>query len=427
MLDVLLRDGKGSGLSAHVHALTNSKAEHNGIIVLQERFLNFNSEVHPFLNSTFGVAMNQAVAPTGVDTIIHAGVNSGSAISGTNTSAGSSVLIDTGGGFDAVVGLGSSVENTTDSTYARVTSIVDDQNLALDADIFPVDTGDSYVINPIWTGNIIAGTWNFADSGKITITSANTNDTATFDTDTLRLWDMDKFASLTGKVDLDTYDPTQNSINMQFLLNGVAVGNSFDINDVIDAGDFAEQVFVVPKESFGLSSQNVNQLSITITRSGGVKPTIKFDDLHLVTTEGVQPLVYKATTPFGTLFHVAEIRISIADNITGLVTNGTMPGLSYDKILGLSALTNGITFNRTQDGDVKFSLPLKQLGDFLGAGSNLVSAISDGTNTHITLSVAFPEPFVLNGNENSFISFTINDDLSGLLEFKATARGAIEI
>lgn len=434
MIDVRVVDGEGKGIAGHVHAFPGSKKAHSGQLVISERFLAFSPEVHPFLNSSFGTAMNQAVTFTEVASIIHAGVDSGQAISSTNTTAGLNVLIDSGGGFTAGVGIGASVENTTDSTYARVKSVDSDTQCTLDADIFPTDTGDSYVINPIWTGNIVAGTWDFGASGKITITNANNNDEALFNTDTSRMWRMGQFSAITGKVDLDTYDSNNSNILIEFGLNGVAAGNNVNLNDFIDTGDFAEQSFVITKDSFGLEDQEVNDLRITITRTGGTKPTIKFDDLQIEGESGTTPITYKATTPFGTFFHITEIRISIADAFSGTITglasgteNATMPGLGYNKILGVAALTNGITFSRVQDGKTIFAVVLKQLGDFLGTGSNLISTISDATNTQIVLQVLFPEPIILNGAEDSFLSFTINDDLSGLLEFSASARGAIEV
>jgi hypothetical protein len=427
MIDSRIMDGMGTGCAAHVHALPNNKSQHSGLVVLQERFVNLNPEVHFFLHETFGAAMNQAVAITDVPQVIHAGVDSGSAIAGTNTTAGANVLIDSGGGFTAAVGEGASVENTTDNAYARVTSVDSDTQCTLDADIFPTDTGDGYTINPIWTGNIVAGTWDFAATGKITITSANDNDEATFDTDSSRMWDMANFSTITGKVDLDTYDSTQNNMLLSFGLNGVLAGNSVNLDDHIDVGIFDEQSFSIPKANFGLSNQEVNDMSLLITRSGGVKPTIKFDDFHIQGTGGVVPAVFYSRTPLGSIFHVQEIRAQIADALTGAVTDGTMPGLGYSKILALSALTNGIVVNRVQDGVVKDSFVLRQLGDFLTAGGEIETAISDGTNTMITVNIKFPEPIVMNGNPNSYISITINDDLSGLLQFTASARGAIEI
>ena len=91
-------------------------------------------------------------------------------------------------------------------------------------------------------------------------------------------------------------------------------------------------------------------------------------------------------------------------------------------------MTNGIAFSRVQQGKTLFSVILKNLGDFLATGSNLINATGNATNTGFTLLVEFPEAILLEGGETeNFLSFTINDDLSGLTRFTAAARGAVEI
>ena len=92
-----------------------------------------------------------------------------------------------------------------------------------------------------------------------------------------------------------------------------------------------------------------------------------------------------------------------------------------------SPLTNGVVFNRVQKGETLFSVTLRQLGDFLSVGSNILNHISDGTNTFITIRLEFPEPIVLGGGPDDFLSFTVSDNLSGLLQFTAVATGAVEI
>lgn len=358
-IDAFVKDGNGSGLLAHVHELPGA-TKHVGLLTLQERFLQFNVEVHPFLNDTFGTAMNQNISFGGTPEIIHNG--------------------------------GTSVE---------------------------------------WTGSAIQGTWDFADAGKVSLTSGNNADAATFAEESPTTIGMSGYTTLTGKINLTTYNSTNNSLAVIFDNAGTSIGASVDIDDYINTGLLGtEQSFIIPKEDLGLSTQLIDGFTITLTRIGGSKPTMTFDDIQLEQTG--DSAVFKTTTPVGTKFHITEIRIAIADNITSIVTASTttyptIPGLSYDALLGVSTLTNGIIFSQIQDGVTIFAAPLKQLGDFLNTGLNLINAIGDGTNTFITLSVAFPEPIILNGNSNSFLSFTINDNLSGLLQFTAIARGAIEI
>lgn len=363
MLKVRITGAQGRGakeVEAHVHGFETASGEHAGLVVLTQPLLSLSPELHPFLNDTFGAAMNQNIAFGGTPEIIHNG--------------------------------GSSVE---------------------------------------WTGSAIAGTWNFADGAKVTITSANNNDEASFAEESPTTIDMSGFTALTGKVDLDIYNSTNNSIIVAFDVAGVAVGNSVDLNDYIDTGNFAEQTFVVPKADLGLTTQLLDGMTLTITRIGGTKPTIKFDDIQFEQTG--TPAVFKATTPLGTRYHIDRLRFVMADNVSSIVTvagataNATLQGLAYNALLGVSALTNGIVLQSVRGGKVGFSVVLKQLSDFLGAGSVITNAISDGTNTFISMELDFTERIVLEGGSDNFLSLTVNDNLSGLLQFTAAARGALEV
>jgi len=276
-----------------------------------------------------------------------------------------------------------------------------------------------------WTGSAVVGTWNFADSGKVTITSANNNDEALFDEETPTTVDLTGFTALTGKVDLDIYNDVNNNIIVFFALSGDDVGVSANLNDFIDTGDFAEQNFVIPKADLGLTTQVVNEFTIIIERAAGTKPTIKFDDIQLEATG--TPAVFKATTPLGSRFHITELRLRLEDAFDSTLANNSIANFPIDQLLGVSSLSNGILFQRVEDGEVLFSVTLKELGDFLATGSNLINATGNATNSGFTLLIEFPEPIVLSGGESeNFLSFTINDDLSGLTRFTAAARGAIE-
>jgi len=281
-----------------------------------------------------------------------------------------------------------------------------------------------------WTGSVIQGTWNFADSAKITITSADDNDQASFAEETPTTIDMSGFTALTGKVDLDIYNENNNSIIIQFDNAGVAVGNPIDLNDFIDTGDFSEQSFAIPKAELGLTTQLLDGMTLTITRTGGTKPTIKFDDIQFEATGN--PAVFKVTIGEDKRFHITQIRVILVDNITGITTvsgateNATVSNLAYNKILGVTKLTNGIIYAGVKNGETVFSGNLKQLADFLVVAT-IDDHLSDGTNTLLTLVINLIQPIVLfGGADNNFLSLTINDNLSGLVEFRAIARGAVE-
>jgi len=215
-----------------------------GAVVYTERLVEFSPEVHPFLNDTFGTAMNVSAAFSGVPEIIHNG--------GTSTE---------------------------------------------------------------WTGSAIAGTWNFADGGVTSLTSANNADTASFAEEGATTVDMSNFTALTIKINLTIYNPLNNSIFVIFDLAGAVVGNTVNLNDFIDTGLIGTaQIAVIPKADMGLIDQLVDGFRIIVQRSGGTKPTMTFDDIQLEVTG--TPEVFKATTPVGTRFHISELRLGLSDNIS---------------------------------------------------------------------------------------------------------------
>ncbi len=418
---------QGQVAEVHVH----SRDGHPALLTLTRNFIVLERSVIPFLNDTKGNALNQNVAFSGNPTVIHAGVNSGALLTGTTDgSSTTDHLIDSGESFSGIA-VGMSVKNTTSNNeYALITNVAAN-DLTLDNDIFL--TSENYEINPIWVGSALSGTWNFASGGKITITGADNNDTALFDNDTNQQWDVSNFTALTGKIDLDTYNFVNNDVLINFNLNGVQVGDSIRLNDFIDVGDFAEQLFTIPIGSFNFLTSFVNEFEIIIERTGGAKPTIKFDDIQF--EEIGTPLVYSVAPLPGQIFHVSRLVFNlIDDDFTGLVTvaNGTeshgFPGLSPSKLLGVSSLTNGILFQRIQNKRITFSVNFRNIGDMLGVGSDITNTISDGTGTQVTLEAAFfNNPIVLRGDHGDQLTLTINDDLTGLSTFTVLASGDVEI
>lgn len=278
-----------------------------------------------------------------------------------------------------------------------------------------------------WTSSIIAGDWDFTDAGKVSITTANNNDQALWDGSdgAYGSTDMNDYTALTGLVDLDIFSPINNGMIVQFLFQGATVGNSVNLNDIIDTGIFTEQSFAIPKAVFGLTTQTIDQMTILIERTGGAKPTIKFDNFQWQETG--TPATFKVTTPLGTRFHITELRLRLTADIDSTLSNNSMPNIDYNTILGVPKLTNGIVFSRLQKGKVSFAVSLKCLDDFFATGSNLIISTGNASKLGITLVVEFPKPIILEGDDGSnFFAFTIADDLSALTRFTGFARGAIE-
>ena len=277
-----------------------------------------------------------------------------------------------------------------------------------------------------WTGSSSDGEWDFADAGVVTVDHAPDGTVALFSKGSTI--SSGSYTALTGSVDLDNYSPATQSMDVQFQIGGVPVGDPVVLDSFINTGDFASQTFTIPLANFNLGGVNVDEFTITVNRSAGHNPHVSFDDFTMQETG--TPAIFKAfAADTKSDFHVSKVRFVLVDAIAGTVANGTMQGLAYDQILGVSSLANGINVQVVSDGVAEISASLKQLSDMLGIGADITESTSDGVNTMIVVELVFSQPVILRRGleDQDFISITISDDLSGLLIFTGAARGAYEI
>jgi len=277
-----------------------------------------------------------------------------------------------------------------------------------------------------------SASFDFASGGKIVMTSANNADNAIFSEEGATTVDWSGFTALTVEVDLTTYNELNHDILFQFDLAGVNVGDALSINTYMDTGDFAVQNIAIPKADFNFGATVVDGLTMTVVRSGGSKPTITFDDIQMRQTG--TPLIFRVNLARNERFHIGELVFSYADALvsekTGLADateTFTNQFLSYNAILGVSALTTGFVITRSKAGKTLFSATIRTLGGHISAGATIGELITDNANTFLTLRVVFPDPLILTGNPDDILTVTINDDMSGLLQFTASARGSLEV
>lgn len=427
------------------------------LYTLQERRTRFDPEFHPFLNVTSGINMNVNAAFGGTPDRIHDG-------------------IDTSTLYTASAVIGTKFDFSKDDTHAQqgIVTVIQFGNLSLETITVGVDGSDTVKTegtdwdatgsNGTTATNIataistISGVSATATSAVVTvladvgsdITKIDTNSAAgdltatgqSVETNNPAVGDVMQFAK--GS-DITMANFTAISLQI-FVVSDWAEGDSVEVV-AYDTDLSAEVGTAIPLEAFfnfgDFNSWHAIAIPLTIldieattivdafririvSKEGAKSPLFYIDKFQIEQTG--TPITFVATTPVNTTFHITEIRLALADDVTSTVANGTMEGLSFDKILGVAKLANGITFRRIENRQVNFSVTFVQLGDFLATGSNLINHISDGTNTFITLLIEFPEPIILTGNPaENFLAFTISDDLSGLLRFTAAARGAVEI
>jgi hypothetical protein len=307
----------------------------------------------------------------------------------------------------------------------------------------PVNIHDG-IDNPYWTASAISGAWTFnsaaqnhtpAGANSIDATATNNNDTAQITAGAPQA--LSGYVSLSGWIYITGWS-TSGTKGVEIFgwdtgapaIEGVAV----DIGDYINTAAFNTwQQFVIPLGDMGLTGLTIDAIRIvTIDVGAGPPPNYYLDDIQIEQTGTA--LEYFIRPDDGTWLHVETVQFTIADAYTGIVTvagateNATMPGIPYDALLGVAALTVGITYQFIQDGNVSNIAVVNQLSDLLQLpDTELINSISDGTNTLVTIKQDLSYPITLKSEDNDRMRILINDNLSGLLLFRIATRCREEI
>lgn len=410
-----------------------------------------------FLNPGFGANMNLNAGFTGTPELIHNGGNTteytASAVQGTKFSFTDTTfavqsnitivdwsLIDNGDGV-TINGTAFLEDDTpTGNQFLAVTSdSVTATNLATAINAvsgFTASATSDVITVSEDTGIGITSFTENADDVELTIVTP-----ASVETDNAAVNDIMQFAKGSDltlsnfvAVTMRIYVDKDWAAGDNFIFCGYDTGVGVIVGDTVNLGDFFNfsdfdtwHSLVIPLTDLGIeAATTVDAFRIELTSKEGAKsPLVYFDRIQLEAAGGSE--TFQFTLEKNERFHIEELVFSYADVLAGTVSNGTMTGIAYDKILALSALPNGFTILRSKAGKTLFAVNIQSLGDHISAGAILENQMSDGTNTFVTLKTKFIRPLILTGQVGDNITITINDDMSGLLHFRAAARGGLEI
>lgn len=363
-INSFITDGNGSRNVAHVSSMVNGTRDERGLLVQTEPYRIFDTVFHPFLNDTYGNSMNQNAGFTGTPVLIHDGT-------------------------DSVAWTGSNIVGTR-VTFDSTTQAVS-------------PTKSVYVNSPN-----LNDTWEFDRGSNLDLTSYSSISMQVY---VEGRWTVGDSISIYG------WDTT----------TGTKVGGTVLLEDYINEFDFGSwQPVVISLSDILLENETIDALRFELTGKSGQAPQFYIDDMQVEEAGG--SLVFKANADPGTIFFNTGFLFTLAFPLNISLTNGTVPGLSYDKFMQLSQLANGITIVRVQEAVTKFSFTIRDLGTWLGSGTELTNVICDGTNTYLGIISSLPQPVILTGDKDeNFISVVINDDLSGLLRFTGLALGYEEL
>lgn len=367
-LKTYITDGQQSEGIAHLHkSFTDEKVFTNGLVVYSEPRRIWKPKNQALANATYGVNMNinASVGTGGATELVHNGVSDGETLFNFDSNANPSV----------------------GSYHVRYSAGVD---------------------------------------GEATFTDAGTTDIA-------------NFTSLTGQIYLTAFS-SQSHITITLKNSAGTNLASANLEDFIDIGNLGTyQNFSIPLHTsvgFNLPVGTVKSMTMLVTKTGSVNPSFDLDQLQFVASggAGVGSQTFTMTPSRGRITKIENINVIIADVYTGITTvagateNATLQNLSYNKILGVTELANGINFQIQSRGVLDFQGNIKNMADFLTLPrSNITFLGGDGTNAFVTIRYDFPTPIVLEPKYEDYFSVTLSDDLSGLSEFKILTGTLIEI
>lgn len=297
----------------------------------------------------------------------------------------------------------------------------------------PLVFGDPHRIHnggddTLWTGSVIAGTSPDFNSdiqsyeGLYSIRWGNPNVGSIFQLLNTTI-DLSNFIAITMWIYIQADWAANDSFSI-YAFNGNQVGNRVLLQDYITyTTTNVWQKITIPLSDMNLYTQEITAFRIqNEQRNNPRSPTFFLDNIQLEAKgeSGLGSFVVEAES--NTWFFCHELILTMA-----MTYNGANGNLDYKKFLNLDTLENGINIVVRRFIDIRYQINFKSLGDFLNYGGFIDHVLYDGSDeTFLKLKLPFDYPIVLQSEYNDRAIISINDDMSNLTSFRATARGGLE-
>lgn len=275
-----------------------------------------------------------------------------------------------------------------------------------------------------WTASALIGTWDFASTAQansgtksIDATGTRNGDIAAF----VKGSDLvvTDYSALRGFIYITSW-PSSGNKNFEFtvFLNGAAIGSTVQLSSYIGTNSLNSwQLFEIPITDFGITAANFDEIRLDVVDAGqGSAPKAYFDDLSFVSAGTGGSVQYKIAPPVGQEWVINRIKwVAVANNSS----------IKYNEFFGLSELTNGYTFSFRSGGRVVSTFSANNFFEMVQY-PNVTLDIISGTSSLYELYFDIPgEQQTLIGDLGQEIVMTVRDDLSSMIEFRATAQGYI--
>ena len=278
-----------------------------------------------------------------------------------------------------------------------------------------------------WTPSITSGGWDpisttdpYAGTACVELTSGADGDTLNLSTGSPV--DGSNYIAVDLRIRLETWNPSNNALFLQFKNGGTPVGVLLDVDNFIDTAILGSyQHAIIPMSLLGLDAATFDELDVSITRSGGPAPVFRFDNFNVQELGGIVEFIAgpNLQLEIPELIRLEKIRLTFVATVTGNAA------LDYDNILGV-VLTNGIQISRVINGVQQISRSITSRADLLAFDFNTVSFVDDGTESTLVVEVSFAQPLLLRGKTADTVGVTIEDDLSSFVRAEALMTGTFE-
>lgn len=291
----------------------------------------------------------------------------------------------------------------------------------------------------LWTGSNLSGTGFVFDSTaqaqagtrSVSGVASVNNDEALFTRSSAV--NIVSYTGITGYIYVDSWPGAgTKEVRLRFRLAGVDIGSEVDISPFIDVtNQNVWQTFTIPfTGNFNLSGTQLDELVVTtVDIGGGQAPNYYLDTLSLTSAAGGSPQTFTLSPRKDELIYVKGIEFVFVfpfdpvATVAGATENFTANYLSYNKFLHLAELSNGLRISRIQNERTLFSSVTTNNFDLFNATNRQIDLfVSDNTNTIMKVSSEFTGLVELDATSNDRYEFTVQDDLSSLLEFRIRAK-----
>jgi len=295
-----------------------------------------------------------------------------------------------------------------------------------------------YDENTEWAAaNVISNDFVFDDagpagsgpySGSVCIDATTTSNNDTMELSYGGDFDLTPYSNLTGWIYLTGWS-SGGTKEVDFLAyyGGSPLGVAVDIGTYIDTNLLGVwQQFVVPLSDMGLVDATIDSMRVfTVDIGTGPPPNYWLDLIEFVQPSGDGTQQFFVRPDTAEWIYIDKIHVFFATG-NSVNVDGSNNIIPYDSLLGVD-ITNGILYQRVEDGVITTIDVVRTMGDILqNPSASLGEYGGDGTNTWLTANYVFAEPLVLKWETADSLRVLINDDLTEFDTFRAGILGWVE-